>query len=180
MPPYKRAAPSLAPRTRMMEVNLAETRPHAPSPDHSCDTQNGPDASGTTNVPDKRPTGGARCAAMVCVRGCGGRAHATCMRANMRCRGGRAARAAAAAAARTAAATGGSEIILMPFWPNSLSWMSSPGGRTRSEPFSSACDFGEASCAAAEPVAARPVAYARAQSSPIASVRAASSSPPAA
>ena len=67
-----------------------------------------------------------------------------------RCRGGRAARAAAAAAARTAAAACGSEIIILePFWPNSLSWMSSPGGRTRSQPFSSA------SCGSSRAAAAR-------------------------
>ena len=143
--------------------------PHAPSPDHSCDTQwtrrkrNYKRTRQATDGRRKMRSHGVR----AWLRRAGAcnmyaRQHALPCRCHTRrrCRGGRAARAAAAAAARTAAATGGSEIILMPFWPNSLSWMSSPGGRTRSEPFSSACDFGEASCAAAEPVAARPVAYA--------------------
>ena len=54
------------------------------------------------------------------------------------CRCGRSAPAAAAAAAATAAASVGSKTILESFWPNSLSRMSSPGARTRAEPFSSA------------------------------------------
>ena len=41
-------------------------------------THNGTDPSETTNIQQTRPTGGAKCAGMLCVRECGGRAHATC------------------------------------------------------------------------------------------------------
>ena len=61
----------------MMEVRLAETHPHTRSQTTDA-TRNGPDPSETTNIQQTRPTGGAKCAGMLCVRGCGGRAHATC------------------------------------------------------------------------------------------------------
>ena len=70
-------ADSTSPRARMMEVRTTETRPHTQSRTTHA-TRNGPDPSGTTKIQEKLPTGGATCAGMLCMRGCGRRAHATC------------------------------------------------------------------------------------------------------